>query len=380
MHAVFPQLIFDMKYSGSFTVTIECKVDIRDAAAWSALDHAIDRIEGKKKIIKTHHHQNINKKERVMEEEGEDEDEEADILGDRDSVSDEDDVDNNDDENGDIYDEEELLHPSSRSDSGSSSPSRSIAESPKSDAGPSTTESEYQNPPKRRLLGQLRQKTANKLRKLADSTATRISNLPLRVSLTFSVLEGTMCVWIPPPPGDRLFWSFLSPPKLSLKATPQIGQRVLKYAYHASRASEWIQARLELAFRKNLVFPCGGDIALPLLLPVWNPRAFDGLDGLEKEQTAAATAAALGVNAARAGARNASSHGRPPIQVTKQEERNRENGVSVTRVLREDTNGIAGSNSTTASGGGTSAAAAAASAAPFVEFSLRRPPRNNTSE
>jgi hypothetical protein len=106
---------------------------------------------------------------------------------------------------------------------------------------------------------------------------------PLRVALTFSELEGTMCVWVPPPPGDRLFWSFLAPPRLSLKARPQLGGRFLKYAYHASRASAWIQARMELAFQKNIVFPGGGDFPLPLLLGLDHPRAADGLPGLIME-------------------------------------------------------------------------------------------------
>jgi hypothetical protein len=43
-----PQLIFDMKYQGSFSITIECKVDIRDARGWGTLDKAFDAIEGKK--------------------------------------------------------------------------------------------------------------------------------------------------------------------------------------------------------------------------------------------------------------------------------------------------------------------------------------------
>jgi hypothetical protein len=41
-----PQLVFDVKYAGTFTVTIECRVDVRDAPAWSTLDKAISRIGG----------------------------------------------------------------------------------------------------------------------------------------------------------------------------------------------------------------------------------------------------------------------------------------------------------------------------------------------
>ncbi|KAH7615656.1 hypothetical protein Ndes2526B_g09599 [Nannochloris sp. 'desiccata'] len=334
-HAAFPQLIFDMKYSGSFTVTIECKVDIRDAPAWSALDQAIDRIEGKRKKGK-----DSGGKIKTCTA---DEDEEAGLV---DLGSDDENELVDGEEEDDGYEEERLLHASSSSDD-----TGPIAGSPKRGA-PSSSEQQQKQPPKRHLFGQIRQKTAQKLRKLADSTATRISNLPLRVSLTFSVLEGTMCVWIPPPPGDRLFWSFLSPPKLSLTATPQIGQRLLKYAYHASRASAWIQARLELAFRKNLVFPCGGDIPLPFFLPVWNPRAYDGLRGLQKERDK--TSATRGEDHRQEG-----DSRRPPVQVTRQEDHlhTRENEVSVSRVSAEN-------------------AASTSKAAPFVEFSLR-PPRNN---
>jgi hypothetical protein len=334
----FPQLIFDMKYSGSFTVTIECKVDIRDVAAWSALDQAIDRIEGKKK------RRSIDKKEKLGERE---------LIGSDDEV-DEDELLLDEDES---YEEERLLHSSGSSSDGDGSGSGDETSPTTRDSPVHATE----QPPKRRLLGQLRQKTAQKLRKLADSTAMRISNLPLRVSLTFSVLEGTMCVWIPPPPGDRLFWSFLSPPKLELKATPQIGQRLIKYAYHASRASAWIQARLELAFRKNLVFPCGGDIALPLLLPVWNPRAYDDLEGLdkEKEPSSASQQQQAGAGARQQQQKRGNANGnssRPTVQVTRQEN---EVSRTVTRVP------------------GEGSASGSAAAAPFVEFSLRSPRQQN---
>jgi hypothetical protein len=45
--SIMPQLVFDMKYEGDFSITIECKVDIRDAKGWGALDKAFDFIEGR---------------------------------------------------------------------------------------------------------------------------------------------------------------------------------------------------------------------------------------------------------------------------------------------------------------------------------------------
>lgn len=47
-------------------------------------------------------------------------------------------------------------------------------------------------------------------------------SIPLRLSVTVSLLEGTMVAWVPPPPGNRLFYSFVAPPKLELSAKPEV--------------------------------------------------------------------------------------------------------------------------------------------------------------
>ena len=117
-----------------------------------------------------------------------------------------------------------------------------------------------------------------------------VCRIPLRVKLTFSHIEGPMCIWMPPPPGDRVFWSFLSPPKIQIDAKPQIGDRVFKYAYHASRASAWIEARMKLAFSKNLVFPSGGDFPIPGLLGVDEVSVETAMDS-ESESSASQTSA-----------------------------------------------------------------------------------------
>lgn len=47
-------------------------------------------------------------------------------------------------------------------------------------------------------------------------------SIPLRLSVTVSLLEGTMVAWVPPPPGNRLFYSFVAPPRLELSAKPEV--------------------------------------------------------------------------------------------------------------------------------------------------------------
>jgi len=203
-----PQIVFDMKYEGSFSITIELKVDIRDSKGWGTLDKALDMIEGRPKALC----------------EGS---EEIDLLR---TIS--------------GMHEEEIV-------------------------------AEKDNRPNLTNLNSLRQGAAQRLRKFADSTASRIASIPIRVKLTFSALEGPMCAWVMPPPGDRLFWSFLKSPKVSISAKPAFGERVFKYAYHASRASAWIEARMRLSFKKNLVFPSGGDFQIPGMFGVDHPSMPD---------------------------------------------------------------------------------------------------------
>jgi hypothetical protein len=174
-----------------------------------------------------------------------------------DSSSSDDDDDNNDNES---YEEEE----DDTTEDNDEKRSQATTESSSSKHTTGTTG-------RRALFDSLRHSTANKLRKLANSTAIHIAKMPLRIDLTFKTLEGTLCAWLPPPPGDRMFYAFLNEPQLSIKAVPQLSGRILKFSYHASRASRWIEARMALAFTKNMVYPAGGDIPLPLLFDSDNP-------------------------------------------------------------------------------------------------------------
>lgn len=112
----------------------------------------------------------------------------------------------------------------------------------------------------------LREGTATKLRRWAENTASHISKVHLSIKLEFTKLEGRVIVWVPPPPGTRLFFSFLNPPKLSVKGTPELAGRLLKYGYHVSRANAWLESQMRKALQKNMVFPGGADIVLPALL------------------------------------------------------------------------------------------------------------------
>jgi hypothetical protein len=42
----------------------------------------------------------------------------------------------------------------------------------------------------------------------------------LRIQVDIHSLQGTVCTWVPPPPNDRLWFGFITPPDLKADATP----------------------------------------------------------------------------------------------------------------------------------------------------------------
>lgn len=132
--SIMPQLVFDMKYEGEFSITIECKVDIRDARGWGALDKAFDFIEGRSGMGDKAMDTSSNTRDEVWRE-GEDE------------IS--------------LLEHADGMH---------SQKSRSADES---EIIPETKTARAQLSP----LDSFRQSAAQKLRQLADSTAVHISRL-----------------------------------------------------------------------------------------------------------------------------------------------------------------------------------------------------------
>ncbi len=49
--------------------------------------------------------------------------------------------------------------------------------------------------------------------------------MQLRLHLHIKSLRGHVYAWVPPPPGDRLWFSFVEPPELQAVATPMVPHR-----------------------------------------------------------------------------------------------------------------------------------------------------------
>ncbi|NXN97241.1 TEX2 protein, partial [Rhinopomastus cyanomelas] len=88
-----------------------------------------------------------------------------------------------------------------------------------------------------------------------------VSNTPLLLTVELQELAGTLAVNIPPPPTDRVWYSFRVPPQLELKVCPKLGEREVTFLH----VTEWIEKKLQHEFQKILVMPNMDDLIIPIM-------------------------------------------------------------------------------------------------------------------
>uniref|UniRef100_A0A8C1TA19 Testis expressed 2, like n=1 Tax=Cyprinus carpio TaxID=7962 RepID=A0A8C1TA19_CYPCA len=72
-----------------------------------------------------------------------------------------------------------------------------------------------------------------------------MSNTPILLAVEVQELSGTLAVNIPPPPTDRIWYSFCGPPKLDLRVRPKLGEREVTFCH----VTEWIEKKLQDEFQ-----------------------------------------------------------------------------------------------------------------------------------
>ncbi|KAK2533615.1 testis-expressed protein 2 [Columba guinea] len=95
-----------------------------------------------------------------------------------------------------------------------------------------------------------------------------VSNTPLLLTVEVHELAGTLAVNIPPPPTDRVWYSFRVPPRLELKVRPKLGEREVTFLH----VTEWIEKKLQHEFQKILVMPNMDDLIIPIMRPGPDPQ------------------------------------------------------------------------------------------------------------
>ncbi|XP_077482784.1 testis-expressed protein 2 isoform X2 [Stigmatopora argus] len=88
-----------------------------------------------------------------------------------------------------------------------------------------------------------------------------MSNTPLLLTVEVQELSGSLVVNIPPPPTDRIWYSFCNPPKLDLRVRPKLGEREVTLC----QVTEWIEKKLQDEFQKVFVLPNMDDIYFPTM-------------------------------------------------------------------------------------------------------------------
>ncbi|XP_062388113.1 testis-expressed protein 2 isoform X2 [Sardina pilchardus] len=96
-----------------------------------------------------------------------------------------------------------------------------------------------------------------------------VSNTPLLLTVEVQECKGTLAVNIPPPPTDRIWYGFRSPPHLELKARPKLGEREVTFAH----VTDWIEKKLDQEFQKIFVMPNMDDVWLPIMHSAMDPRS-----------------------------------------------------------------------------------------------------------
>lgn len=118
-------------------------------------------------------------------------------------------------------------------------------------------------------------KVAGNLRtSLVDNVAKTLEKTPLTVCVSINRLEGRVLAWLPPPPSDRLFYSFLDPPILEAKTNLANVHPLVAKSPIVQRASKFFESKIRSAIVKNLMFPGCNDVHLKFLLPVAADDAF----------------------------------------------------------------------------------------------------------
>lgn len=96
-----------------------------------------------------------------------------------------------------------------------------------------------------------------------------VSNTPLLLTVEVQDCRGTLAVNIPPPPTDRIWYGFRSPPHLELKARPKLGEREVTLVH----VTDWIEKKLNEEFQKIFVMPNMDDVWLPIMHSAMDTRS-----------------------------------------------------------------------------------------------------------
>ena len=103
--------------------------------------------------------------------------------------------------------------------------------------------------------------------RLLGAVAKKLVGVPIAVTIKVKKLSGVLRVWVPPPPGDRLWWGFVSEPEVEMEAIPSMGQLEIRWQQLAEKVSKLITSKLYKELTAALVLPNAANTIIEPLEP-----------------------------------------------------------------------------------------------------------------
>ena len=106
-----------------------------------------------------------------------------------------------------------------------------------------------------RHLSSLKKVAAREAAKVVASLSDVVSATPLRFTLTLRKCRGVIRLWIPPPPGDRLWWGLIDKPDVELEIIPELGDAAISHEGIAARVSQFLRKLFVDEMNSQLLLP-----------------------------------------------------------------------------------------------------------------------------
>lgn len=106
-----------------------------------------------------------------------------------------------------------------------------------------------------RSLSSLKKAAAREAAKMVASLSDTLRATPLRFTLTLKKCQGVVRLWIPPPPGDRLWWGLMKEPDVDLEIIPEVGDTAISSEGVASRVSQFLRNLFVEEMHNQLLIP-----------------------------------------------------------------------------------------------------------------------------
>ncbi len=101
--------------------------------------------------------------------------------------------------------------------------------------------------------------------------------MQLRLCVDIRSLKGDICAWLPPPPGDRLWYSFMSAPSLEFDVKPLVSPRCFSVDVRPVLAVE-LWDTLPVPALLYWTFHLPGCVSTLLFSFVWDERESGNLE------------------------------------------------------------------------------------------------------